>query len=163
MMTVKIKTGRWSKKTIAKIPNLDSAMVKRGVRNGWLEVGRDWEKTTSDEIKRRPKSGRTYIIRHRATGKRRRHIASAPGETHANITGLTRRSLSYKVPSFAEMTVGYQVSGDAKNPASFWGKFLEFGTKKKRGRMKPRPSIQIGIAAITRNAEVYMAREIQRP
>ena len=98
--------------------------TKRSIRQGFFMLGRDLMKTASTEILRRPKSGITYIRRDRA-GRRRRHVASAAFETHANMTGKTRRSIGYVVRGALSMDFGYGVDG---KQTSEWGPMLEFGT-----------------------------------
>ena len=139
-----IREGRENRKTFLAIQNMDQ-VSRRVMRQGWQRFGKDLRDEASKEILRKPKSGRTYIRRDRA-GRRRRHIASAPGETHANRTGATRRGLSWKVRGSTEMEFGYGVIH--QRPATAWSGFLEFGTMK----MEPRPSLQNAIAARTRTA-----------
>ncbi len=121
-------------KVFAKIIGLEKLMAK-GIRRGSHKSGQSFVAVTSREIRRKPKSGRTYII------NRRRHIASAPGETHANLTGAALRSLSFKAHGSMSLEVGYGVTTGKKAP-KYVG-FLEFGTKK----MAARPSVQNGIEA----------------
>ncbi len=134
---------------IEQIPEL----TRRSIRQGWFMLGRDLMQTASKEILRKPKGGRTYIVRI-AGGRRRRHVASAPGETHANLSGKARRSLGYQVSGYQSMEFGYGVD---KNAPEYVG-FLEGGTT----RMAARPSLLNAINATTRNAENYFNNEFKR-
>lgn len=94
---------------------------RTGMRHGLYQFGKLLYTDTRQEILRKPKSGREYIIR---KGNRRfRHIAAADGETPANITGNLRKSVEFKVRGSNEMEFGYDNSVD-------YGKYLELGTKK---------------------------------
>ncbi len=134
------------------IDNLDT-MVRRSIRHGWFLLGKDLQSTASREILRKPKSGRTYFRVDRI-GRRRRHVASAPGETHANMTGRTRRSLGWQVYGVKSMEFGYGVSSP---PAPDYAGFLEFG-----GRNEPRPSLQNAITATNRNSQLYFTQRFNR-
>ena len=106
----------------------------------WASFGRDLVKTTNQEILRRPKSGRVYLIRLK-NGTRRRHVASAPGETHANMSGTLRKSLGYKVKGIERMDFGYGASNKVVPKHAI---FVEKGTK----NMKARPSLLNGHKAV---------------
>lgn len=129
------------RQAIFRIKNLNR-LTKAGIEHGSYVSGRGLVSSTSKAILARNKTGRIYRLR-TAKGRRRTHRASAPGETHANLSGRLRRSLSFKVsPSTLEF--GYGVT---KQAAPEYAEWVEFGT----GRMKPRPSLQNGIKAETRN------------
>lgn len=141
---------RQSRKAVLKIQRLKE-LTRSGVEHAAFTSGRGLVKATSAEIIRKPKGGRTYIRKDRA-GRRRRHIASAPGETHANMSGKLRRSLGFKVsPNQLEFGYGVQ-TGDAPE----YAEWVEFGTS----RMKARPSLQNGIKSQRRNFQNNFEREI---
>lgn len=141
---------RNSRQAILRIRNLRK-LTRSGVEFAAFTSGKGLVKATSAEILRKPKGGRTYIRTDRA-GRRRRHIASAPGETHANMSGTLRRSLGFKVnPSQLEFGYGVQ-----SNDAPEYAGFVEFGTR----RMKARPSLQNGIKSQRRNFQNNFEREI---
>lgn len=125
-----------------------NANIRRSIRQAFFELGRDLKATANKEILRKPKGGRTYFIR-APGGRRRRHVASAPGETHANMTGAARRSIGWQVNGSDSLTFGYGV--DPRGPAPDYAEFLEFGTSK----MAARPSLQNAMSDVERNAEVY--------
>ena len=145
---VKFKADRRNDRVFANIKGL-KRKTHRSIRHGFFDLGKDLRQTASDNIIKRPKGGRTYIIRTRG-GRRRRHVASKAGETHANLSGKLRRSLGWKVRGSKGMEFGYGVDQDAPEYAPF----VEKGTR----RMGARPSLQIAIDQTTRNAENYFDR-----
>ena len=102
------------RRVIKKLIGLDN-LVKQGIRQGMFDSGHGLIKSASTEILRKPKSGRTYIIRDKS-GRKRRHVASAPGETHANLTGAARRSLSFQLQGVTSFEFGYGVSAGTNAP-----------------------------------------------
>ena len=127
------------------------------IRAAWFDLGRDLKNEARKEILRRPKGGITYFIRMRG-GKYKRHVASAPGETHANLTGRLRRSVSWKVHGFAMMVFGYGFATTAGNKSPEYDTFVEDGTK----NVRPRPSIMNTVRAIKRTATVGFKRQIMK-
>jgi hypothetical protein len=164
MSNIRFEPNFRNREVIGLLRDLENT-TERAIRQGWFEVGDDWKKKTNKEILRKPKGGEVYFIR---LGPRRRirHKASRPGETHANLTGKTRRSLSFKVRGFNELTVGYEVSGSTRNRAPIYAPRLEFGGDAIiRGtvqRLLARPSIQNGIRSVIRNAQTYFTNNILR-
>lgn len=125
---------------------------QRAIRQGFFQLGKDLKATADKEILRKPKSGRTYIIRG-AGGSRRRHVASAPGETHANLSGKLRHSLGWAVQGAAQMEFGYI---DGLIPE--YAPFVEFGTR----RMAARPSLSNAVGTTVRNAEIYFSSALAK-
>jgi len=101
-------------RVIKKLIGLENR-TKQGIRQGMFDSGHALIESAGTEILRRPKSGRTYIIRDKL-GRRRKHIASAPGETHANLTGAARKSLSFQLKGTTELEYGYGVSSSKTAP-----------------------------------------------
>lgn len=110
-------------------------------RRGFMDFMRALQKRANYDVLHGRKTGRVYVIR-TATGRRRRHRASAPGESHANRTGALRKSISFKVHGWERSEFGYGVATAEANAAPFYAAFLEFGTR----RMAPRPTLQNAIA-----------------
>ena len=147
-MIITIDTN--SLRAVLRLKNL-AKLTKSGVEHAAYVSGKGLVRATSVEILKKPKGGRTYVRKIRG-GAKRRHVASAPGETHANMSGKLRKSLGFKVnPS--QLEFGYGVD---KNDAPEYGEFVEFGTS----RMKPRPSLQNGIRSERRNFQNNFDREI---
>ena len=111
-------------------------ITERAIRQAWFAFGKDLKANANAEILRKPKSGHVYFIRTKG-GRRRRHVASAPGETHANRAGRLRRSISWKVHGHQSMRFGYGVSTTGRNAAPDYNAFVELGTR----RMGARPSL----------------------
>lgn len=126
-------------------------ITRRGIRQGFFSMGDDFMRTLNNEVLRTPKTGRIYIRRTRS-GRRRRHRASAPGESHANITGRLRRAADYKLGGMTQLNLGY-----LDNPPDYDG-FVEFGTR----RMRPRPTVQNTIRQTLVRTQETMEREIVR-
>ncbi len=155
-MTVSFKLDPRGKRVIGKMLDIEK-LARRGVRQGAFRSGHGLIKRASDEILRKPKSGRTYFIISKA-GSRRKHVASAPFETHANLSGQTRRSLSFSIKGTRELRFGYGVSASKFSQTKGHGRFLEFGTR----NMDPRPSVQIAIREETSNMIQHFEDEIKK-
>lgn len=148
-MSFEIKEALENASVYVEIENLDH-LTKRSIRHGFFEMAKDLRTTANKEILRRDtKTGRVYIIRSKKTGRRRKHRASAPGETHANLSGALRRSLGWIVYDWRGIEFGYGTS--ARKPAPPYSKMLEFGT---RG-MAARPSLRNAIAIVQPRSEKY--------
>ena len=100
-----------------------------GIERAFWQSGKDIKGEFNKQVLARNKTGHIYIRRNSA-GARRRHRASAPDETPANITGFYRRSFGFVVNQGVspQLTIG--------NSAEYAG-FLELGTT----RMKARPGL----------------------
>jgi hypothetical protein len=92
-MVMELKTPSGNRKVFRRIDNL-SKTVDRAIDDMWDDYTPILEKEASRNIKK-SKSGREYVIRTRS-GTRRRHRASAPGESHANVTKTLTKSLDTK-------------------------------------------------------------------
>lgn len=143
--------GRLLFKEVKDLPST----IHQTFRDGFFGYMAALKKGASKEILRKPKSGTTYLVRTRG-GKRKRHVASAPGETHANLTGRLRRSLSWKVHGWEKAEFGYGVSTNAQNKAPKYGAFLELGTR----FMSPRPSLINAVKAT--NRDVHFDRAVDK-
>lgn len=151
-MTVKFTANRQNDKVFAKIEGIEK-LTRRGLRQGSFKAGHAIIGEASREILKGPKTGKTYIRRDKA-GRRRRHMASAPGETHANLSGAARRSLSFQIRGATELEVGYGVSSGKSAPDH--AKMIEFGTSK----MKARPSVGNAINSEQGNITQHFEHEI---
>ena len=94
-----------------------------------------------------PKAGKVYF--YNKNGRRIRHIASAPGESHANLTGALNKEMNFTVRSPKEALFGY--SNNSK-----YGKFLEFGTSK----MSPRPTLKNAMKKEADKNRAILANEL---
>ncbi len=141
-LVLTVESSRGNKRHLVTLARTEE-LVRRSIRQAWFELGKNLKAEANQEILRKPKSGRVYVIRGPA-GRLRRHRASAPGETHANLSGRLRKSISWKVFGEDSMVFGYGVSTTVKNKSPRYDKFVEFGTR----NMDPRPSLENAIDSI---------------
>lgn len=153
-MTVSFREGRQNDAVFVRLEGLDK-LTKRGIRQARFKIGHGLIGSASREILKGPKTGRVYLRVDRS-GRRRRHISSAPGETHANLSGTLRRSLSFQLRGSHSMEFGYGVSSVKTAPG--YDGFVEFGTTK----MKARPSLFNAIEAEQGNTLQHFEREIKK-
>lgn len=146
---ITVKQDRRNREAFIRIKRMDEA-TRRGMRQGFFQYGKDLVKTASRQILAKPKGGRTYLVRRGKT--RRRHVASAPGESPANLSGAYRKSIGFKIFGSAQMHFG---AGNSKVP---YAAFLEKGTK----RMQPRPGLGNAVEATQRNAVRHFYENIRR-
>lgn len=144
-----IKIDERARKAVISIKNLDRA-TRRGLRQGFFQYGAELKKVASRQVLQKPKGGRLYIVRRGKT--RRRHRASAPGESPANLSGEYRRSIGYQVKGATQMVFG---AGSKKVPYAKW---LEEGTK----RMKPRPGLGNALKETYRDGQDYLSNGIKK-
>lgn len=133
-------------RTIESVENI-AARTRFGVEKAWWRSGKDIQAEFSRQVLAKDKTGRLYIRRTRG-GARRRHIASAPGETPANRTGVYRKGFGFSVDGAHQLTVG--------NSTEYAG-HLETGTS----RMRARPGLANSIQASERNIIRNLASEIE--
>jgi len=113
------------------------ANTKEGIQKALWRTGKDLIGTFNRQVLAKNKTGRLYIRKDKA-GRRRRHIASAAGESPANRTGFYRRNVGFSVNGSRELIFG--------NSAGYAG-FLELGTS----RMRPRPGLGNAVDASERD------------
>jgi len=107
-MTTSFIPFRKNRKTIIRIEDMDKR-TRRGLRQGMFKAGQALRSEASREILKGTKTGIIYI-RRTGGGRRRRHQSSAAGQSHANLSGALRRSLSYQLRGASEIEFGYGVS-----------------------------------------------------
>ena len=130
-----------------------SVMGQRQMRHALFDSGKQLKSTANEEILHGKKSGRIYKVRSRS-GRVRRHRSSAPGETHANLTGATRRSLSWKVRGHKQLTFGY---GIVRGDAPVYARRLEKGG----GKLAARPTLANSLQANRRNIQNNLERRAE--
>lgn len=91
-MVMKLESASTNRKTFRRLANLDK-MVDNAIDDMWNQYSSIIKKEALRSIKK-VKTGREYIIRTRLG--RKRHRASAPGESHANVTKTLTESLDTK-------------------------------------------------------------------
>lgn len=135
-MRVNIISPAGNKQVLRSAQNI-AANTRYGIEKSLWQSGKDLIATFSRQVIAKNKTGRLYIRKTRA-GARRRHIASAPGESPANRTGFYRKSAGFQVRGPKELIFG--------NSAEYAG-FLEIGTS----RMAKRPGLGNAIKATERD------------
>jgi hypothetical protein len=135
-----------------KLKNL-STLTRTAIRKTFYDVGKTLVADAKREIDTQPKHGRIYKKYFGVKGRLKRprlHVASAPGEAPAVITGNLRKSIDFTVGNMS-MTFGV----DTTRFKVKYGKYLEYGdllTFSGQGspNIKPRPFIS---ASYRKNAE----------
>lgn len=146
-----VKPDPKNNKVILELKNINKITLF-SIRKSLFAIGKDLISEANKEILKKPKGGRLYIRRTKG-GSKKRHRASAPLETHANMTGQLRKSMQWKV-SGQELDFGY---GVAKSTAPEYAAAIEFG--KAPGSKPPlikRPSLRNSITANQRNIEKHL-------
>lgn len=123
-----------------------AANTRFGVERALWQSGKDINAEFNRQVLAKDKSGKLYLVRRGRT--KRRHRASAPGQTAANISGNYRKSRDFNVDGAHQLTIG--------NTAKYAG-FLELGTS----RMKARPGLANSIKASERDIIRNLSGEIE--
>ena len=131
-----------NRSTSDQIDKIDE-LTRQGIRQGFFRLGNELKKEMNREVLKKDKRGRTYIRRDKA-GRRRRHVASAKGQTPANRTGTYRKAIGYQLRGGEEMEFGVRASVK-------YAEFLEDGTR----NMAPRPGIGNAVKAKQRDAMTF--------
>lgn len=139
-MSFKLEPDRKNRKVFLQIGNARDA-TKRGIRQGFFRLGSALRETLRKDLLAKDKRGRIYKIRR---GKvRRRHRASAPGQTPASLSGNYRKNVGYQIHGSDELEFGIRNVNYAD--------FLERGTS----RMKPRPGLGNTVKKMQGQANEY--------
>lgn len=146
---LEIMSGRQNVRVFKQIEDVEDR-TRRGIRQGFFRLGNDLVRTLKQEALKKNKRGRTYTSRGR-TGRRRRHVASAPGQTPANRTGNYRKNAGYQIRGSSQLEFGIRDGAP-------YGIFLEEGTKK----MAPRPGLGNSVKANERNARMDFDSSLDR-
>ena len=136
-----MKQGARNKRAFIAIDELEKR-TQRGIRQGFFALGDDLNNELSKQMLAKNKRGRVYITRIKG-GSRRRHKASAPGQTPANRSGAMRRARGYQIRGSDQLEWGIRSGRDAEH-----AEFLESGTS----RMSARPGLRNTVRATQRNA-----------
>lgn len=121
--------------------------TKRGIRQGFYNVGKNLRSSASEDILKKDKSGIIYKVRR---GKVvRRHQASAPGQTFANLSGAARRTLGFEVRGASELEFGFR-----KNQETFYTILLE-------GKLN-RPALGNTVRRQSGNNSMILERELKK-
>jgi hypothetical protein len=143
-----IKLDPASRKAIISIDQIPECS-RRGIRQGFFFLGKSLVRDANKSILKKPKSGRTYLVR--VGGRIVRHRASAPGEAPANLTGKLRKSIDFLVRGSNEMEFG------ADTP---YAKALELGAPDRN--LAERPYLSRSIKDNEKNARGYFENNIRK-
>lgn len=126
---IKVKAGSDNEKTMKFLYELPVDLTK-AIRQGFYTSGKQLVADLNKDMKA-PKSGRTYKVYRGVSGKLKKpklHVASAPSETPAIITGKFRKSVDFAVRGNRTLEFG------ANESAPEYAQFLEKGTSKMQAR-----------------------------
>ena len=126
---IKVKAGSNNEKTMKFLYELPVDLTK-AIRQGFYTSGKQLVADLNKDMKA-PKSGRTYKVYRGVSGKLKKpklHVASAPSETPAIITGKFRKSVDFAVRGNRTLEFG------ANESAPEYAEFLEKGTSKMQAR-----------------------------
>jgi hypothetical protein len=126
---IKVKAGTNNEKTMKFLYELPVEITK-AIRQGFFTSGKELVKDLNKDMKA-PKSGRAYKVYRGVSGKLKKpkiHVASAPSETPAIITGKFRKSVDFAVRGNRTLEFG------ANQSAPEYAEFLEKGTSKMEAR-----------------------------
>lgn len=126
---IKVKAGSDNEKTMKFLYELPVDLTK-AIRQGFYTSGKQLVADLNKDMKA-PKSGRTYKVYRGVSGKLKKpklHVASAPSETPAIITGKFRKSVDFAVRGNRTLEFG------ANESAPKYAEFLEKGTSKMQAR-----------------------------
>ena len=134
-----------------------SENFRQAVRQTFFRMGRDLKsKTNKDILDKSSKTGRIYKVYFGKGGLKlsrpRLHRSSAPGQTHANLTGALRESIGWRTRGTDTLEFGYGLTRTAPDYASH----VERGTSK----MDARPSLLNNIKKEQASFEKYFKQAV---
>jgi len=176
-MSIQLIADPANKKATVSIKMM-TPFTKTGVRKGFYYLGKDLVAESKKLIRKKPKTGRTYYIRKVIGGSLVKHVASAPGEAPARITGALLNSLDFDVigadrmefgskrkTQFLQRAIGagFTVRGIRRTQIEY-PRNLELGFLPGEGSAdsKKRPYLLPSIKNNQRNAQQHFAREIKK-
>lgn len=122
-------------------------LTKKGIRQGFYNVGKLLKSSANKDILAKDKTGKVYRIRR---GKViRNHRASAHGQTFANLSGAARRTLGFDVVGSDHLEFGFR-----QNAETFYTKILETSLN--------RPAIGNAVQKEQGNTIMIMERETKK-
>lgn len=132
-----LEEGPGNKKAFDSVKKAPRITIE-GIRQAFFQIGKDHIDELNRQMLSRDKEGRFYNVRTR-TGRRRRHRASAAGQTAANRTGRMRKGRGFQLSGSDQLEFGIR--------GAPYASFLERGTR----NMEARPSLGNTVRAIERN------------
>jgi hypothetical protein len=141
---IKIEFDKRTSKDLIRLYTL-RPRFKSGIADFFDDMGEALRKSVRRDILFEQKLGRTYLIR--LGGRIKKHRASAPEQTAANVTGAYYKSIDFKAYGSNRLVFGSKVKH---------GKFLEEGTPK----MKPRPGLYNAIFNNLANFDRFLEKRV---
>ena len=149
---IKVKDGSQNQKTLKFLYELPVELTK-AIRQGFYTSGKELVVDLNKDMKA-PKSGKGYKVYKGIGGgklkKPKLHIASAPSETPAVITGKFRKSVDFAVRGNRQLEFG------ANENAPEYAKFLEEGTSKMQAREPFKRIVMKNKDKIKRNIDIKL-------
>lgn len=143
-----LEDGPGNKRAFQSIEDIRRNNV-RAIRQAYFKIGKDHTVELSRQMLAKDKQGRIYI-RTGPSGRRRRHRASAEGQTAANRTGNMRRNRGFQLRGSEQLEFGIRDTPYAA--------FLERGTR----NMRPRPSLGNTVKALQKDTDNHFKRQLKR-
>ena len=148
---IKVRDGSQNQKTLKFLYELPVELTK-AIRQSFYTSGKELVADLNKDMKA-PKSGRAYKVYRGVSGELKKpklHIASAPSETPAIITGKFRKSVDFAVRGNRQLEFG------ANENAPEYAKFLEEGTSKMEAREPFKRTVMKNKDKIKRNIDIKL-------
>ncbi len=149
---IKVKEGSQNQKTLKFLYEMPVELTK-AIRQGFYISGKELVVDLNKDMKQ-AKSGKGYKVYKGIGGsklkKPKLHIASAPNETPAVITGKFRKSVDFAVRGNRELEFG------ANENAPEYARFLEEGTSKMEAREPFKKTVVKNKDKIKRNIDIRL-------
>ncbi len=157
---VGVKSAPNSKRQLEEIQR-SAPKTRKAIRESWFILGQSLKNEARKAI-RRKKDGRLYFIRLKKGKRVRRHVASKPGQTHANLTGGLMRSVSWRVYGYRRLEFGYGFSTTESNNAPGYAAAVEDGhpNRGRGGETLPRPTIANAVKATMMKTTNHFHRKL---
>jgi hypothetical protein len=129
----------------------------RAIRQAYYRIGKNLSRHLNEKMLEKPKHGRTYYFKKAKISKygpaftRKKHIASAPHEYPANMTGAMRKSRAFIVSGHTQLEFGLKVP---------YAKYIEDGTP--GGQLVARKPLRRSFEDTKGNARTYFEEEIKK-
>lgn len=153
---IKVKAGSSNEKTMKFLYELPVDLTK-AIRQGFYTSGKQLVADLNKDMKA-PKSGRAYKVYRGVSGKLKKpklHIASAPSETPAIITGKFRKSVDFAVRGNRTLEFG------ANQSAPEYAEFLEKGTSKMEAREPFKRTVLKLKDKIKSNIDIHLKKALE--
>lgn len=145
---MRIQEGSSNKEVFLSLDNIEDN-TRLGIRAGFFRLGRLLRQNLRKEVGKKNKTGRIYANSRTKTGRKRRHRASAPGQTPAKLSGTYQKNIGFQIKGSESLEFGIRDGAD-------YAKFLEDGTK----NMEPRPGIRNTVKDTEKDAQRFFESSI---